>query len=116
MKTILPVVIIGLIVLYFLDAAFQIDNLNLEMLVHNTVRFVSGFVILGIWVWYKHRLKLKVALYFLLALLISDDIMDYVRDINSLGLEMVIHDSVMVIWGAIIGFLYMRRLKRKVAP
>ena len=113
MKTLLPTVIIGLIVLYFMDAAFHIENWNMEMFVHNTVRFVSGFVVLGIWVWYKHRLKLKAALYFVLALLVSDEIMDYFRDIDNLRLELVIHDTFVVIWGSVIGFFYMRGLKRK---
>ena len=74
---------------------------------------MAGFVFLGIWVWYKHRLKLKVALYFVLALLVSDEIMDYLRDINNLRLETIIHDSFIVLWGALIGFFYMRGLKRK---
>lgn len=113
MKTILPTVIIGLIVLYFMDSAFHIDNWSGEMFVHNIVRFVAGFVFLGIWVWYKHRLKLKVALYFVLALLVSDEIMDYMRDIDTLSLEMAIHDLFMVFWGSLIGFFYMRGLKRK---
>ncbi|MGR9045063.1 MAG: hypothetical protein ACU83N_07195 [Gammaproteobacteria bacterium] len=116
MKTLLPTVIIGLIVLYFMDVAFHIDDWTMEMFVHNTVRWVAGFVFLGIWVWYKQRLKLKAALYLVLALLVSDDIMDYVRHINSLGLEMIIHDAFMVAWGAMIGFFYMRRLKRGSAP
>ena len=113
MKTILPIVIFGLIVLYFMDVAFVIENWTMEMFVHNTVRFVSGFVILGIWVWYQHRLKLKVALYVILALLVSDEIVDYVRDIDNLDLELIIHDSFVVVWGAVIGFFYMRGLKRK---
>ncbi|MGR9114690.1 MAG: hypothetical protein ACU85E_02910 [Gammaproteobacteria bacterium] len=113
MKTLLPTVIIGLVVQYFMDAAFHISNLNMEMFIHNTVRFVAGFVFLGIWVWYKHRIRLKVALYFVLALLVSDDIMDYLRNINNLRLEMVIHDSFLVIWGALIGFFYMRGLKKR---
>ncbi|MGR9052670.1 MAG: hypothetical protein ACU84J_08480 [Gammaproteobacteria bacterium] len=113
MKILLPIVIVGLIVQYFMDSAFDIHNMNLEMSIHNTVRFVAGFVFLGIWVWYGHRMKLKVALYFVLALLISDDIMDYLRNINSLKLEIVLHDSYIVLWGAITGYFFMRSLKHK---
>ena len=83
------------------------------MFIHNAVRFVTGFVFLGIWVWYKHRLKLKAALYCVLALLVSDDIVDYMRDINNLNLEMVIHDSFVVFWGGITGLCFIRLIKRK---
>ena len=113
MRTLLPTLIIGMIFLYFLDAAFQIDNLNMEMFTHNAVRFVTGFVFLGIWVWSKHKLRFKVAMYFILALLVSDDIVDYIRDINNLNLEMFIHDTFVLLWGAVIGFFHMRNLKRK---
>lgn len=113
MKLLLSTIIIGLILVYVMGAAFRIDNLNLEMLVHNTVRFATGFVFLGIWVGYKRRLKLKLALYIVLALLVADDIVDYFRNINNLRLEMVIHDSFIVVWGAITGFLTMRKFYRK---
>ncbi len=113
MKVLLPIVIIGSIVLYVMGVAFHIDNLDKEMIIHNTVRFAAGFVILGIWVWYKRRLKLKAALYFVVALLIADEIMDYLRNINNLRFEMVIHDSFVVLWGAIIGFFFMRWLKKR---
>ncbi len=113
MKILLSTILIGVIALYFMSAAFHVDYFKLEMIVHNTVRFVAGFVFLGIWVWYKRKLKLKAALYCILALLLLDDIIDYVRNINNLRFEMVIQDTFMVIWGALIGFFYMQRLKRK---
>lgn len=113
MKVLLSaVIIVGLIALYFMAAAFHINYFETEMFVHSTVRFVAGFVFLGIWVWYKHRLKLKAALYCILFLLVLDDIFDYIREINNLRFEMVIHDSFLVLWGAVIGFLYMRSLRK----
>jgi hypothetical protein len=113
MKIITAVILIGLIVIYFMAAAFHIDDWNVEMIVHNIVRLVSGFVFLGIWVWYKHRLKLKVALYCILALLLLDDIVDYIRHINNLYFEMVIHDTFFVLWGAIIGYIFSVNLSKK---
>lgn len=113
MKFILPAVFLGLTVLYFMGAAFHTDDFTLEMLIHNTVRFVSGFVFIGIWVWYKRRLKLKMALYTLLTLLVLDDIVDYFRNVDSLNLEMAIHDSFIVLWGALIGYLSMRAINQK---
>lgn len=116
MKVLLSIIIIlGLIALYLMSAAFHIDYFDNEMIIHNTVRFVAGFVFLGIWVWYKHRLKLKVALYCILFLLVLDDIIDYIRDINNLKLEMVIQDSFVVIWGAVTGYLFARSLKHNLA-
>lgn len=113
MKALLSSVIIaGLIAMYFMTAAFHVNYFEAEMLVHSTVRFMAGFVFLGIWVWYKHRLKLKAALYSILFLLVLDDIIDYIRDINNLRFEMVIHDSFMVVWGALVGFLVMIIMKR----
>lgn len=100
----------GLIVLYFLDSAFKIENMNLEMFTHNLVRFFAGFVFLGIWVWYEHKLKFKIALYLILFFLISDDIFDYIRDVDSMSLEVFIHDFVVVLWGALSGFFFVKHI------
>ena len=116
MKIVVPIFILGLIMLYFLDSALKVENLNLEMFTHSLVRFFSGFAILGIWVFYKNKLKLKIALYFVLALLISDDIMDYLRHIDNLSFEMVFHDTFLLVWGAVTGFFYIKSLKRKQPP
>jgi hypothetical protein len=113
MKKLLVTLIIGLVLLYFLDTAFHIKNLNLEMLTHNLVRFFSGFVFLGIWVWYKHQMKLKISLYIILGFLISDVIFDFIREINNLSFEMLIHDLFIVVWGAISGFFFIKHLHSK---
>ena len=113
MKIYLAIIVFSLILLYFIDAALKIENLNLEMATHNAVRFVTGFVVLGIWVWSKHRLKLKAAMYLVLALLISDDIFDYVRNINTLKFEFLIHDTVVLIWGALLGYFVTKDVKAK---
>lgn len=98
----------GLLILYFIDAALSIDNLSIEMLTHNLVRFFSGFVFLGIWNWYRHRLKLKVSLYLILIFLVSDDIYDYIRNIDTLNFEMLLHDLFIVIWGAVSGYFFIK--------
>ena len=112
MKTLLPTAIIGLIVLYFMGAAFHIDYWTMEMFIHNAIRFFAGFVFLGILVCYQHSVRLKVALYLILTVLTFDIIMDYMRDINNIRFEMLIHDGFVVIWGALIGFFFMRQLKK----
>ncbi len=106
--------LLGLVILYFLGAAFKIDNLNMEMFLHNLGRFFSGFVFLGIWNWYKHRLKIKVALYLILAFIVSDYIFDYMRNLDNLTFEMLFQDSYIVIWGAISGFFFEKLFKKNI--
>ena len=110
MKSVYAVLFIGLIVFYFVDIAFHVDSFSMEMITHNLVRFFAGFGILGIWAWYEQKIEIKIALYIILVFLVSDDIFDYIRDINNFSFEMIIHDLLMLIWGAVAGFLFMRRL------
>lgn len=112
MKLLTIIFILGLIIQYFMDSALKPDNINLEMFTHNLIRFITGFIILGIWVSYKHKLKLKIALYLVVTLLIADHIADYLRSVDTLKLEMLFHDSYMVIWGAVMGYLSMRSFNR----
>lgn len=110
MKTLLLAVIFaGSIVLYLMGAAFHIDNFEQEMLIHNAVIFIAGFVFFGIWFWYKRKLKFKAAIYCVLTLLALDFVIDYFRDIDHVSLELFIHDSFVVVWGTLLGFLYMRK-------
>jgi hypothetical protein len=48
MKLVNIAVIVGLILLYFVNAAFKINIFNWEMLIHSGIRFFTGFIILGI--------------------------------------------------------------------
>jgi len=112
MKTFYACLVIGLVILNFIDAALEIDNLNREMLFHNLLRFSSGFVFLGIWNWYTHKLKIKAALYLIFAFMVSDGIFDYVRNIDNLTFEILFHDSYVVIWGALSGFFFEKWLKK----
>ncbi len=109
MKLFYVVIGIGLIIFYFIDVAFHIDTFSLEMLAHKLAHFLVGFGVLGIWRWYEHKISIKIALYIILAFLVSDDIFDYIRDINNFSLEMIIHDLLMISWGAVAGFFFMRR-------
>ena len=112
MKIFSACLLLGLVVLYFIDSALSIDNLNMEMFTHNLVRFFVGFIFLGIWVWYKHKLKLKVSLYIIVAFLVSDEIYDYFRNIDNLNFDMLLHDLVIVSWGAISGFFFSKFINK----
>ena len=67
------VIIAGLILLYFLDAAFKLNPFNLEMLIHSGLRFFTGFVIFGVSVFYAHKISLKFAVCLVLALILAED-------------------------------------------
>ncbi|MDP3876473.1 MAG: hypothetical protein Q8Q50_05785 [Methylobacter sp.] len=102
------VTVIGLILLYFVTAAFKIDLFNAEMLVHSGLRFFAGFLVLGIGVFYAHQIGLKFALGLLLILTMADDIWDYTRDIDSFTFRVVLHSIYMLLWGSVTGYVAMK--------
>ncbi len=113
MKLISIVMIVGLVLLYFMDAAFKIQIMNPEMLIHSCLRFFTGFILIGIGVFYAHKIKLKSAVYLILALVLADDIMDYVRKVNSFNFEIMLHGIYMLLWGSLTGYVFMRHAKHK---
>lgn len=103
------VVVAGFVLLYFMDSAFKISLFDMEMLVHGGLRFISGFLILGIGVFYAHQIRLKFAVCLLLALVVGDDIWDYARNVNSFSVELMLHGIYMISWGALAGYVLMKR-------
>ncbi|MDD5320346.1 MAG: hypothetical protein PHD43_06980 [Methylococcales bacterium] len=113
MKLVSLVMIAGLILLYFVDAALKIQLMNWEMLIHSALRFFTGFILLGIGVFYAHKLRLKSAVYLVLALILADDIMDYYRHVNSFNFEVLLHSIYMLLWGSLMGYVVMKYSKDK---
>ena len=113
MKTSVLVMIAGLILLYFVDAAFKIQIMNWEMLIHSALRFFTGFVLIGIGVFYAHKIRLKSAVYLILALVLADDIMDYFRKVDSFSFEVMLHSIYMLLWGSLMGYVFMKQSKDK---
>ncbi|MEQ1558396.1 MAG: hypothetical protein ABL933_05575 [Methyloglobulus sp.] len=111
MKSVSAAIIVGLILLYFVNAALKVDLFNWEMLIHSGIRFFSGFIILGIGCFYAHKIKLTASLYFVLALILADDIMDYYRDTTRFSVEMMLHGIFMLAWGSVIGYFAMKIAK-----
>lgn len=109
MKLVGIVIVAGLILLYFIDAAFKINPFNTEMLIHSGLRFLTGFMILGIGVFYAGKIRLKYALFLVLALALADDIWDYTRDVNSFSFEVMLHSIYMLLWGSLAGYVLMKR-------
>lgn len=83
------------------------------MLVHSGIRFFTGFIILGVGYFYEHKIKLKISVYLVLALILADDLMDYYRHVNSFSAEFMVHGFYMLLWGALMGYLSMRYIKGK---
>ncbi len=105
MKLVGIVIILGLILLYFIDAAFKLNPFNAEMLIHSGLRFLTGFLILGIGVFYAHQIRLKFAIGLILVLVLADDIWDYTRNVNSFSFEVMLHSIYMVLWGSLTGYV-----------
>jgi hypothetical protein len=114
MKLVSIAIFVGLILLYFVNAALKIDIFNWEMLVHSGIRFFTGFIILGIGYFYEHKIKLKISVYLVLALILADDLMDYYRHVNSFSAEFMVHGFYMLLWGALVGYFSMRYAKGKI--
>jgi hypothetical protein len=109
MKLVGIVIIAGLILLYFIDAAFKLNPFNAEMLIHSGLRFLTGFLILGIGVFYAHQIRLKFAIGLILVLVLADDIWDYTRNVDSFKPEVLLHSIYMVLWGALTGYVLMKQ-------
>ncbi|MFI3155053.1 MAG: hypothetical protein QX199_02735 [Methylococcaceae bacterium] len=109
MKLVSTVIIAGIILLYFIDSAFKLNTFDPEMLIHSGLRFFTGFLVLGIGVFYAHKIRLKFALCLVLALALADDIWDYTRNVNSFNFEVLLHSLYMMVWGSLTGYVLMKR-------
>jgi hypothetical protein len=109
MKLVSIVVIAGLILLYFVDSAFKLSPFNAEMMTHSGLRFFTGFLVLGIGVFYAHKIGLKIAVCLVLALSLADDVWDYTRNVNSFSFEVFLHSLYMLAWGSLTGYVLMKQ-------
>jgi hypothetical protein len=115
MRPVYIVFILGLIGLYFVNAALKIDIFNWENFIHSGIRFFSGFIILGAGYFYSHKPELKFSLALVLSLFLADDILDYYRHVDSFSAEFILHGFYMLAWGSCLGYLTIRSIKRKTA-
>jgi hypothetical protein len=106
-------VFVGLILLYFVNAAFKVDIFNWEMFIHSGIRFFTGFLILGIGFFYEQKIGFKIAVYLVLALILTDDILDYYRGVTKISPELVLHGIYMLAWGCLVGYSFIRYIKIK---
>ncbi len=113
MKLVSFIMIVGLVLLYFVDAAFKIQIMNWEMLTHSAIRFFIGFALIGIGVFYAHKIRLRSAVYLIVVLVLVDDVMDYFRKVDSFSVEITLHGVYMLLWGSLMGYAYMKYAKDK---
>jgi hypothetical protein len=114
MKLVSIAIFVGLILLYFVNEAVKIDFFNWETLIHSGIRFFTGFIILGISYFYEHKIKLKIALYLIFAIVLADDVLDYYRGVAQFSDKLMLHNIYMLLWGALVGYLSMRYVKGKI--
>ncbi len=113
MKLVNIAIILGLMLLYFVNAAVKVDIFNWEMMIHSGIRFFTGFFILGIGYFYEHKIKLKVSLYLILAIVLADDVLDYYRNVTKFSDKLMLHNIFMLLWGSLVGYLFIRYYKGK---
>lgn len=113
MKLISIVTIAGFILLYFVNAAFKIQIMNWEMFIHSAIRFFTGFILIGVGVLYAHKIRLKSAVYLILVLVLTDDLWDYYRNVNSFSFEDTLYGVYMLLWGSLMGYACMKYLRDK---
>lgn len=114
MKILVFSIIVGSVLLYFLNIALlKTPLLDLHWSIHAGLRFSAGFIILGVSYFYAKALTFKKALYITVCILIVDYIYDYNIAAYRLNFEIILHGIYMLIWGAILGYLTARHIKEK---
>jgi hypothetical protein len=113
MKILVFYIILGSVLLYFLNIALlKTPVLNLDWSIHAGLRFSVGFFVLGISYFYSKALRLKSALYMIIFIVIIDYIYDYNIKAYRLNFEIILHGIYMLIWGALLGYLAARYIKK----
>lgn len=114
MKILAVIMVIGLIPIYLMGAAFKIDVLSMELLTHSAIRFFTGFVIIGIVFFYEHKIKFKSLVFLVLGMFLADDIADYFRNVDSFNFEIFLYSMYVLLWGSLVGYVSMREMKKKI--
>lgn len=97
--------VVGWVFLYFVAAAAKASMLSAEMMTRNFFHFVTGFMLLGIWVFRKPKIGVKATLFLILAIALAYDVADYLRHASYLEVEMILHDLYVLLWGGVSGYL-----------
>jgi hypothetical protein len=112
MKWISFTALLGFIILYFIDAAFKLSIFNGELFVHSAIRFVTGFILVGVGVFYTHKLGLKSAAFLILAIVLTDDVLDFFRKVEDFRFEIILLSIYMLAWGSVMGYVCMKKIAK----
>jgi len=114
MKMLIFSFIVGAFSLYFLNIAIlKTPLLDLHWSVHAGVRFLIGFILLGVSYFYAHAIKFKTAVYITACIVVMDYIYDYYAQAHRFNFEIILHGIFMMVWGAILGYLTAKYIKEK---
>ncbi|CAA9890565.1 conserved membrane hypothetical protein [Candidatus Methylobacter favarea] len=112
MKMLVSTFIIGIVLLYFLNIALlKTPILDLDWSIHASIRFLSGFIILGVSCFYAGAVTFRKALYITACIITIDYIYDYYTQEYRFKLEIILHGIFMIIWGAFLGYLTAKYIK-----
>ncbi len=115
MKLLSVAITVGIVLLYFLNIALLRNQLlTPEWFIHSGIRFLVGFLVFGVSVFYAHVIKFKNAVYITLMIVMADYIFDYIRQVDSFKLEVMLLGVFMLLWGAVIGYLTSKTIKNKI--
>ncbi|AEG01453.1 hypothetical protein [Methylomonas methanica] len=113
MKALTFTFIVGAVFLYFINIAIlKTPILDLEWSIHAATRFLVGFFVLGISYFYAKALSFKNAIKLTFVIIILDYLYDYFIGTYRLNFEIIMHGIYMLVWGALLGYLTARRLKK----
>lgn len=112
MKMLSFVIIVGFILLYFLNIAL-LKTPDINWLTHSWLRFLMGFLILGILSFYAHAITFKKALWITLLIDLANYFYDYSTSAYRMQLEIILHGIFMLTWGSLIGYLTAKCLKSR---
>ncbi|MDD2800162.1 MAG: hypothetical protein PHC94_06230 [Methylobacter sp.] len=114
MKMLIFSIIVGAFLLYFLNIAIlKTPLLDLHWSIHAGLRFLIGFIILGVSCFYAHAIKFKTAVYITACIVAMDYIYDYYAQAHRFNFEIILHGIFMMVWGAILGYLTAKSIKEK---
>jgi hypothetical protein len=115
MKMLVFSFIVGIVLLYFLNIALlKAPILNLDWSIHAGIRFLIGFIVLGVSSFYMQAIKFKRAVYITVCIVTIDYLYDYYTQAYKLNFEIILHGIFMMIWGAILGYLTAKYIKERV--
>lgn len=107
---------VGLILLYFLNIALLKTSglFDPDWLIHRWLRFLVGFLVLGISSFYTKRITFKSAILIIMVLDATDYL--YSTSIGSyrLQLEIILHGVYMMTWGSLMGYLTAKWLTNRI--